>query len=170
MSTYVALLRAINVAGTGKLPMERLRELCEGCGFDSVATYIASGNVIFASKLAETRVRRKLEEALAAELGQPVGVHLRTPAQLESILDRNPFRRVEPARVLVLFLEEAVADDALADLKIPGREEVRPSGREVFIHYPDGQGRSKLKVPFAKTGTGRNLNTVRKLLELCRRA
>ena len=170
MSNYVALLRAVNVGGTGKLPMELLRKLCESCGFVNVATYINSGNVIFTTKLSEARIRRKLEDALAAELGKPIGVHLRTPAELEDILDRNPFRRADPARVLVLFLEHAVADDALADLKIPGREEVRPSGREIFVHYPDGLGRSKLKIPFAKAGTGRNLNTVRKLLELCRHA
>jgi uncharacterized protein (DUF1697 family) len=170
MRTFVALLRAVNVGRTGNLPMPVLRALCENCGFESVTTYIKSGNVIFSSRLSETGVRRKLEGALAAEVGKPIGVHLRTPAQLEAIIERNPFRRAAPERVLVLFLDHAVTEKHLADLEIPGREDVRPSGREIFIHYPDGLGRSKLKIPFAKTGTGRNLNTIRKLLELCRRA
>jgi uncharacterized protein (DUF1697 family) len=170
MKRFIALLRAVNVGRTGTLAMPVLRKLCENCGFKDVTTYINSGNVVFSSTTSETGVRRKLEGALAAEMGKPIGVHLRTPAQLEAILDRNPFRRAAPNRVLVLFLDHAVADDALADLEIPGREEVKSSGREIFIHYPDGMGRSKLRIPFAKTGTGRNLNTVRKLLELSRSA
>jgi uncharacterized protein (DUF1697 family) len=71
-------------------------------------------------------------------------------------------------RVMVLFLESAPPPDAMGAVKIPGNEEVRLSGREVFVHYPDGMGRSKLKIPFAKTATARNLNTVEKLLELSR--
>jgi uncharacterized protein (DUF1697 family) len=168
MAVYVALLRAINVGGTGQLPMSELRELCEEAGFGDVATYIQSGNVVFSSKLGKARVQRLLEEALATRIGKPVGVHLRTPAELASIPARNPFPGVAGNRVLVFFLQSALPPDALADLEVPGNEEVRLSGREVFIHYPDGMGRSKLKIPFAKTATGRNLNTVEKLLELSR--
>jgi uncharacterized protein (DUF1697 family) len=150
--------------------MTELRDLCEGAGFESVRTYIQSGNVVFTSKLGRAKVREKLERALHKSMGKPVGVHLRTPAELEDVLERNPFRRAEPNRLLVLFLEQAVPKDALAGIEIPGREEIRASGREIFIHYPDGMGRSKLKVPLARVGTGRNLNTVRKLLELGRAA
>ena len=87
MSVYVALPRAVNVAGTGMLPMKELRELCEAAGFDRVATYIQSGNVVFSSRRGAAAVQRLLEEALAAKMGKPVGVHLRTPDELASIPD-----------------------------------------------------------------------------------
>lgn len=166
MGVFVGLLRAVNVGGTGKLAMSDLRGLCEDAGFEDVVTYIQSGNVVFRSKLGVAKAQQKLEQALAAKMGKAVGVHLRTPAELAAIVKRNPFPRVEPNRVLVLFLDRAPGKGALADIVIPAREEVELFGREVFVHYPDGMGRSKLKIPFAKTATGRNLNTVRKLLEL----
>jgi uncharacterized protein (DUF1697 family) len=169
MSVQVALLRAINVGGTGKLAMSELRELCEAAGLEDVATYIQSGNVVFASKRGKAEVQRLLEKGLAEKVGKPVAVHLRTPGELASILERNPFPGVAGNRVLVFFLDQAPPAGALDDLAIPGREEVRLSGREMFIHFPDGMGRSKLKIPFAKTATGRNLNTVEKLLALARR-
>ena len=170
MAVYVALLRAVNVGGTGKLAMSDLRELCGGLGFEGVATYIQSGNVVFRARGGEKAVRASLERALAAKLGKPVGVHLRTPAELASVLERNPFREAPANRVLVLFLDAAPPAGALDDLVVPGREEVRLDGREVFVHFPDGMGRSKLKLPYAKTATGRNVNTVAKLLELGRAA
>ena len=169
MATYVALLRAVNVGGANMLPMSRLRELCAAAGFADVATYIQSGNVVFSAGGGRAAAQRDLEEALAAELGKPVGVHLRTPAELASILERDPFPDAPRSKVLVFFLDHAPPAGALDDLAIPGREEVRLSGREVFVHFPDGSGRSKLKIPFAKTATSRNLNTVQKLLELARR-
>jgi uncharacterized protein (DUF1697 family) len=170
MPVYAALLRAVNVGGTGMLPMKELRELCEAAGFVGVATYIQSGNVVFSSRRGAAAVQRLLEEALEAKLGKPVGVHLRTPDELASVLARNPFPGVPGNQVLVLFLDAAPAADALDGLVVPGGEQVRLSGREVFIHFPDGMGRSKLKIPFAKTATGRNLNTVAKLLEMGRAA
>lgn len=170
MPVFVALLRAVNVGGTGKLPMSELRELCEAAGFEKVTTYIQSGNVVFSTRLGKAKVQAKLEAALAAKLGKPVGVHLRTPSELDDIVQRNPFKEAPPNRLLVLFLDRAAPPDALEALVIPGREELEASGREIFIHYPDGQGRSKLKLPFARTATARNLNTVAKLCELSRRA
>ena len=166
MPAYVALLRAINVGGTGKLPMTDLRTLCEKAGFDGVKTYIQTGNVVFASSLSEAKVKAKLEKALAAKMGKPTAAMIRTTAELHDIGRRNPFPKAEGNRIIVLFLDEAPPKGALASLAIPGREEVKLLGREVFIHYPDGQGQSKLKIPFAKTGTGRNLNTVQKLRKM----
>lgn len=166
MAVYVALLRAINVGGTGKLAMSELRALCEALGFEDVTTYIQSGNVVLSTKLGKAATQKKLEVALADKLGKPVGVHLRTPEELEDILARVPFADAAPNRVLVFFLERPVAKGVLDALVIPGREVVHASGCELFVHYPDGQGRSKLKVPAWDSGTGRNLNTVRKLLAL----
>lgn len=168
MAVFVAFLRAVNVGGTGKLAMSELRELCEDAGFENVTTYIQSGNLVLTSKLAAAKVKQKLEAALRQKMGKPVGVFLRTPTELEAIVKRNPFKKAAPNQLLVLFLDRAAPKSALANLEIPGREEVKLSGREVFIHYPDGMGRSKLKIPLADTATGRNLNTVRKLIELGR--
>jgi uncharacterized protein (DUF1697 family) len=170
MAVYVALLRAVNVGGTGKLPMSELRELCVEQGFADVTTYIQSGNVVFSTRCAEAEAQRRLERALAAKLGKPVGVHLRTPAELAAILARNPFPDAEPSKVLVLFLDHEPPTDALDAVQSPGGEQLHLAGRELFVHFPDGMGRSKLKIPFAKTATGRNLNTVAKLLELGRQA
>jgi uncharacterized protein (DUF1697 family) len=166
VTVYIAFLRAINVGGTGMLPMAELRALCETAGFRDVTTYIQSGNVLFRSKLARHRVREKLESALADKLGKPVGVLLRTPEELRSIVERNPFPRAAPNRLIVFFLEAPLERGTVGALSAPGKEELAEHGAEVYVHYPDGQGQSKLKLPFAKTGTGRNLNTIRKMLDL----
>jgi uncharacterized protein (DUF1697 family) len=163
MNAYVALLRAINVGGTGKLPMTELRALCEGCGFQDVATYIQSGNVVFRSKLSAARAKAALERALTENMGKPYGVLIRSAAEFVGVPDENPFPKASPTQVLVFFFDERPAASAIANVPIPGREELALHGRELFIHFPDGMGRSKLKIPFQKTATGRNLNTVRKL-------
>ncbi|HWA76988.1 MAG TPA: DUF1697 domain-containing protein [Polyangiaceae bacterium] len=166
MAGFVALLRAINVGGTGKLSMVDLRRLCEKEGFRDVSTYIQSGNVVFTSALSEAKVKDKLEKALAKKLGKPVGVLLRSGAELSELLKHNPFKTAPTNRVVVLFLEDAPAKGALSSVVSPGREELKLKGRDLFIHYPDGQGKSKLKLPFFKTGTARNLNTVAKLADM----
>jgi uncharacterized protein (DUF1697 family) len=164
MAGYVALLRAVNVGGTGILPMKELRALCVELGLENVRTYIQSGNVLFDSQLSEPALMRKLEQAIAEKTGRPVGVLVRTAVALRNILDANPFQDAKPAQVGVVFLPKAVPTKVLDGLVIPGREVVRMIGREVFVHYPDGMGRSRLKLPFAADGTTRNLNTVAKLL------
>jgi uncharacterized protein (DUF1697 family) len=166
MKVFVALLRAINVGGTGKLAMSELKSLCEAAGFKDCRTYIQSGNVVFRSPLSEASVKAKLEKALAAKLGKAGVAMVRSRAELEAAINRNPYKSALASRVLVLFLDEAPARDALSGLQIPGREKVKLEGREVFVHYPDGMGHSKLKLPFAAMGTGRNLNTVVKLAAL----
>jgi uncharacterized protein (DUF1697 family) len=163
VSTFVALLRAVNVGGTGVLPMAELVKLCEKAGFTGVKTYIQSGNVVLGSRAGATTVKATLEKALAVKLGKPVGVHVRTAAELERVLADNPFASAPPNRVIVMFLETAPPKDVLAAVKRPGGEELAVRGRELFIRYPDGQGASKLKVPFADVGTARNINTVTKL-------
>ena len=164
MTDFVALLRAVNVGGTGMMPMERLRALCVELGLEKVRTYIQSGNVVFESQMSEAALVAKLEGALSAAMGKPLGVLIRTGAEMQAILTENPFREVQPAQVGVLFLPAPAPADLLDGLVIAGREEVRLHGREIFIHYPDGMGRSKLKLPLqAARGTTRNLNTVAKL-------
>ena len=166
MPAYAALLRAVNVGGTGKLSMSDLRQLCEDGGLRDVTTYIQSGNVVFRSTRAEAGVKKLLEAALAKKLGKPYGVLVRTAKELRALLEENPFPEAAPNRVIVLFLDEKPAPASLKDVVAPGGEELRAFGRHLFIHFPNGMGQSKLKLPFQKTGTARNLNTVRKLLAL----
>ncbi len=163
MPAYVALLRAVNVGGTGKLSMADLRALCEAAGFSDVRTYIQSGNVVFGSRLAEARVKATLESRLAAHMGKPVGVIVRRASEMADVVKRNPFPERPPNRVVAVFLDAPAPKRALADLVAPDGEQAQLSGREIFIHFPNGQGRSKLKLPAAAKGTARNMNTVTKL-------
>ena len=91
MTAFVALLRAVNVGGTGKLPMTELKSICEAAGLESVKTYIASGNVVFKSKLTEAKVKAALESALADYAGRPVGVMIRTAHEMAGTLAANPY-------------------------------------------------------------------------------
>jgi uncharacterized protein (DUF1697 family) len=167
MPRYAALLRAVNVGGTGKLPMVELREIAARLGFTDVATYIQSGNLVFTSTLSAARAKAALEAALGTRMGKPCAVMVRTAKELQEIDASCPFADAEPARVLVLFLDAKPDATALASVKPTGREQLAAGKREVYIHFPDGMGSSKLKIPFADVGTGRNLNTLRALLRLC---
>jgi uncharacterized protein (DUF1697 family) len=168
MTIYAALLRAINVGGTGKLTMAELRALCEETGLKRPRTYIQTGNVLFESGLGEAAIKKKLERTLASHMGKPVGVLLRTVDELEAIVRTSPFPDAPPNRVIILFLDAPPPSGALRELVTDGGERLVALGRETFIHYPNGMGKSKLKIPFAKIGTGRNLNTVAKLALLAR--
>lgn len=166
MAVFIALLRAVNVGGTGKLPMQDLKRLCEDAGFQGVRTYIASGNVIFESEQTSAQVKAALAEKLHHHASKPVGVLVRTASEMAAILLRNPFPGAAPDRTVAIFLDEPPAADALT--KVTGRqgEALWLETREIYIHYPDGIGRSKLKVPAAKEGTARNMNTVAKLASI----
>lgn len=166
MNTYVALLRAVNVGGTGKLAMSELRAMCESIGFAKVRTYIASGNVIFESKLSETSVKTKLERCLEAYAGKQVGVMIRTGAELDAVLADNPFRSAAPNRTVAIFLDAPPPADTLAGVSGQRMEEIALGKREIYVHYGNGMANSKLKISAAKSGTARNMNTVAKLAEL----
>lgn len=166
MATYIALLRAVNVGGTGKLPMARLKALCEQLGFTNVRTVIASGNVILASRLGAAQVRKRLADALEQEMGKPVGVLVRTPAELRAVLAAQPFGKRDGARCVVMFLDGPAPRDAIETARGRSDEEIHLGRQELYVHYPSGQGTSKLRIPAAATGTARNLNTVAKLVEL----
>ena len=165
MTVVIALLRAVNVGGTGKLSMQGLATLCTKLGFKNPRTYIQSGNVLFESPLAEKAIRAKLEEGLTRMLGKPANVVLRTAAELEAVLKANPFPNAEPARVGVYFQADPVHKSQLLQTKGPDGEDVRLGKREFYIYFPNGMGRSKLKLPTG-VGTVRNMNTVAKLVGL----
>lgn len=167
MPTYIALLRGINVTGANQLPMKDLVALCGGCGFASPRTWIQSGNVLFGSRLKEAAVQRTLEAALAEKMGKPIAVMVRNPAELRAILDANPFPGKDNSKVLVNFLAGPMPADPLRGMVAPGGEQVHVGRREIYIYYPDGVGRSKLRLPLGGVSvTARNINTLRKLVEL----
>jgi uncharacterized protein (DUF1697 family) len=102
MTAFVALLRAVNVGGTGKLPMSDLKEICEELGFAGVRTYIASGNVVFSSRKSEAAVKAALEKRLETYAKKPVGVLVRTAAEMAQVLADNPFPKEAPNRTMAV--------------------------------------------------------------------
>jgi uncharacterized protein (DUF1697 family) len=174
VSVQIALLRAVNVGGTGKLPMADLRKLAESVGLTEVRTLIQSGNLVFdAGKRSPAASEALLEKACAAEFGLKTDIYVRAPAEFDTIIASNPFKREAkdaPSFLHVLFMGEAPGAPAFKALQaaIKGRETVKGDGRHAYIFYPDGAGASKL-TPAMLTrhlgmpGTARNWNTVTKL-------
>jgi uncharacterized protein (DUF1697 family) len=169
MATYVALLRAVNVGGTGKLTMADLKALCAELGFSRIETYIASGNVVFDCDLSPQSVQTKLAARLLADAGKPVGVLLRTAGEMAAILRTQPFPDRDPKQTYAFFLDAKPAAEVLVDVRGRDREEIHLCTREIYVYYPKGMGQSKLRIPAAAAGTARNLNTVAKLAELSAR-
>jgi uncharacterized protein (DUF1697 family) len=176
VNTFVALLRGINVGGKTMVSMPELRSLFESLGHADVSTYVQSGNVIFRTPSGE-------QEALAAELEQRIAsafevspaVLLRTPAELTEIAGANPFLDHEPdfLKLHVVFLSAVPKADGVGELD-PSRsppDEFSVRGREIYLHLPNGAGRSKLTIDYFENrlgvrATARNWKTVTKLLEL----
>jgi uncharacterized protein (DUF1697 family) len=163
----VALLRAVNVGGTSILPMKQLSALCADLGFDKVRTYIQSGNVVFESARPEDAIRASLEGALEKHMGKKVDVFVRGADELRRILEANPFPDASGSQVIVLFCDSAVPESVVRDAVAPDGEQLVLGRRELYIHYPNGMGRSRLKMPTKGiVGTARNLNTVAKLVAM----
>lgn len=173
----VALIRAINLGGHNVVRMEALRALHEELGLADVATYVQSGNVVFRAKTRDVKnLERRIADSIESSHGFRTGVMVRTSAELRETIERNPFagrKEIDPARLIVLFLAaapQAACGAKLATIKV-GREESRLIGRELYVYYPDGQGRSKFTVALIEktlqtSGTGRNWNTITRLMEM----
>jgi uncharacterized protein (DUF1697 family) len=166
VTAYVALLRAVNVLGTGKLPMTDLKAICEKAGFKSVRTYIASGNVVFQCARTEAHVKAILEAALAKYSGKPVTVLVRTASEMAAVLAGNPFSEMPGNRTVAFFLDNPPAADALKSVTKHTNEQLQSGLRELYVYYPDGIGESRINIPAAKNGTARNMNTIAKLAEM----
>jgi len=166
MTQYVAFLRAVNVGGTGKLPMADLRQMCSEIGFGDVRTYIASGNALFTSNASKQAIKAALEDKLRAYADKPIGVIVRTAPELRAVLDENPFTGRDPKHTLAIFLDRKPQKDALAQAVGQADEEMSLGNREIYVHYKGGIGRSKLRIPAAKEGTARNMYTIAKIVEL----
>ncbi|HLO76585.1 MAG TPA: DUF1697 domain-containing protein [Magnetospirillum sp.] len=166
MVVYCALLRAVNVGGFGTLRMADLRRLCEEAGLRRVRTYVASGNVVFDSTAPEAEVKATLEVSLAAHMGAPMPVMVRSAAEMAAIVAANPFPQAAPERTLAIFLDAPPPADALTAATGRQAEELRLGAREIYVHYGEGMARTRLRIPAAAAGTGRNMNTVAKLAHM----
>ncbi|TPW31623.1 DUF1697 domain-containing protein [Martelella alba] len=163
MAAFIALLRAVNVGGRGRLAATELKAACEAAGFSGVKTYIQSGNAVFATQLQEDAARFGLQQALLALTGQDFEVFLCSRAAFDQMLAASPLGDGDPARSII-YLFQTPPDPAILDtMMAPDGETVSIIGHAVHVHYPTGSGRSKLKLKGLERGTGRNLNTLRKL-------
>jgi uncharacterized protein (DUF1697 family) len=153
---YVALLRGVNVGGSGRMAMADLRACVEGAGFAEVATHIQTGNVLVRTPMRSAeRVARALEAAVEEGLGFRTAAMVRTAAQLDAALDARPFPDAEPASLHIAFLREAPAADRITAFAAPdGPDEAVVIGSEVHLRYPDGMGRSKLTGAFIERALG----------------
>jgi uncharacterized protein (DUF1697 family) len=167
VTSYVALLRGVNL-GKRQLKMEDLRAIGEKLGLESPKTYIASGNLLFRSDEKEAALKRALESALTKHMGAAMRVMIRNADELAAVAGNNPFADQPGNRVVAIFLDGAPAKDADRSAKNLTEERVALGKREIYVHYPSGQGVSKLKIPAAADGTARNMNTVAKLAALAR--
>ncbi len=168
MTAQVALLRAVNVGGTGALPMARLRAIGEDAGLTRVRTYIASGNLLCESDLAGPDLAELIEAGLEAVTGRRIEVFTRTLAELDAIIGSNPFPGAQGSRHMVFFFAEAPLPDLPQRCRDRKDERIALVGRELHVDYGDGIGTSKLKIPGKLERTARNFNTVRAIAGLLR--
>lgn len=166
MTAYVALLRAVNVGGR-KLLMDDLRRIAGELGLGTPKTFIASGNLLFTSGKSEAQLKALLEKGLGDHMGKPVGVLIRTAAEMAKVAASCSFD-VPGNRAVAIFLDEPPPPDAADHAKNVANEKIALGTREIYVHYPDGQGPSKLAIPAAAKGTARNMNSVAKLAELAK--
>jgi uncharacterized protein (DUF1697 family) len=169
---YVAFLRGINLGSSNKISMPRLRGLTEGLGYTDVMTYINSGNLILTGTDPAATIEQRLAKAIADELGLKIDVAVRTPERLATIVAENPFPDGDPSYVTIAFLTKAAPAEAkrrMAEVATENEPYVF-SGQEVYVHYTQGQGRSKLSARFSDiigvSATVRTIRTVTKVLEL----
>lgn len=168
MDMFVALLRAVNVGGTGKLTMAELTAICAAAGFGAVRTVGTSGNVVFRDERGEAASSQALAAGLSARNGRAPGVIVRTASEIDGVLARNPFAGADPARVMALFFDGSMQADPLAGATGHADEEVRAGRRELYVFYPRGMGASRLRLPIERHGTARNMNTVARLAAVAR--
>ncbi|WP_310467669.1 DUF1697 domain-containing protein [Sphingomonas sp.] len=166
MTSFVALLRAVNVAGTGKLPMAQLKAIGEACDFSSVRTFIASGNLLFASDRDEPEVAALLEDRLEAFAGKRIPIFVRSAAEMAEVAARNPFTDDKPSRVMAHFIAEPPTDAMLAEAKDVAGERMALGPRAIYVSYGEGIGKTRLKLPAVRHGTARNINSVAKIASL----
>lgn len=175
MTTFVAMLRGVNVGGRNRLAMEDLRALVTGAGGSDVRTYIQSGNAVFVSRRSSSAIVGALQSQLEDVLGSRVPVLVRTKEELDAVIETNPFvrRGDDPKALHVTFMGAVPGADAVetAQTKRSDGDECLVIGREVYLSCPNGYGNTKLTNTFfekrlGSEATTRNWTTVTKLAEL----
>jgi uncharacterized protein (DUF1697 family) len=172
----IGLLRAVNVAGA-KVIMADLRAMMEKAGFQGAQTLLQTGNLVFDAPAGpDAALEAKLEAAIAAEFGVATEVIVRTAKEWDALIAANPFpdaARQDPSHLVVMPLKTQPAQGALERLRaaIKGSEAVALNGRDLYAHYADGIGQSKLTIKVIEKAlgvktTGRNWNTALKLQAL----
>lgn len=175
-TTYVGLLRGINVGGNKMIPMADLRDLIAALGFSDVTTLLQSGNVVFrGAATAPAKLEAQLEAALEKRFGFSVEFHVRTADEWKAIVKANPFAAEalkDPGHLLVSCFKAPLDKTNVKALQaaITGRETLKAAGRHLYMMFPDGVGNSKAAAlvdkKLAARGTARNWNTVQKLAAL----
>jgi uncharacterized protein (DUF1697 family) len=177
MPAIACMLRGVNVGGHNKIKMDALRALCGSFNLECAQTYVQSGNVVFFSgekNLAS--LSKRIQDGIEGKFGFRPDVVLRTSSELRSVIAKNPFanrKDIEPAKLLVVFLAAApskAARDSISKFDTRG-EELHIQGGELYIYFRNGIGQTKLPWPslektLNRSFTGRNWNTVMKLLEM----
>lgn len=177
MSVLIAFLRAVNVGGASSIKMEALRGLCPALGLRHAATLLQSGNLVAAYDGGEiAELAQRLEAAIASIHPYKPRVIGRSAAELRGMVENNPLPlgdARQPNRLLVMPLEREPEEGALARLRErhPGPEEIALVGRDLYVHYVNGVGTSKLTNALIERqlgvqGTARNWNTIMKLVDL----
>jgi uncharacterized protein (DUF1697 family) len=175
MPQLVALLRAVNVGGTAKAPSAALKAAAEGVGLQDVRTVLQTGNLVFSADAEPEALEKRLERAFLDGLGLKTEVMVRTAAEWSAIVAANPFpdeAKSDPSHLLVMVMKREPLEEGVKALRAhPGPERIEARGRELYIVYPEGIGRSKLNAgsgwkKVGCQGTGRNWNTVLKLAAL----
>ena len=177
-TTYVALLPGVNVGASKRIKMPDLRAAFEAGGGTDVQTYIQSGNVVFRATGARKAVVAAMEEQIVEHCGHEVAVILRTAAELEKVVDANPFtsREDDPTKLHVIFFDRAptgIGDGVDLDALAP--EELALGRQEVYLLLPNGIGRAKLPIALGRNkaykagpATARNWRSTLKLLDMAR--
>jgi uncharacterized protein (DUF1697 family) len=177
METIISILRGINVGGKNKIPMAELKMLYEDAGFKNVTTYIQSGNVVFSAKAANSKdIPPKIQEMILKKYGFNVPVIVRTIAEMEKVVNGNPFLKnkdVEVEKLHVTFLSNSPIKEHLERIKV---FQFKPddyiiTGKEVYVYCPGGYGNTKLSNTFFEnklkvTATTRNWRTVNELVRM----
>lgn len=165
MQKYACYLRAVNVGGTGKLPMSELKKICEKLGFKKVKTYIASGNVIFETIQSNNEIKSLIENELLNFFGKETQVFIRDLPQLKQIIENVPFENIAPNRLIISLIDE-MPQSPIYGVKNQKDEQIIANEFAIYTYYGDGMANSKLNAPWFKISTGRNLNTIRKMVEM----
>jgi len=177
MPAYALFLRAVNVGGNNNVIMTELQSLIEDRGFKDVATLLQSGNAIFSGEeRAAEVIESQFEQALRRKLEVECSCFVRTAAEWTDAIASNPFSaeaKNDPSHLLVVLLKSEPSAPALKDLRaaFTGPERFQAMGRQLYVVYPDGIGKSKLTIPLIERhlgtrATGRNWNTVLKVAQL----